>query len=1032
MHRTGLALIAGLLLLAGIARAGAAAPPDILYRADFEGAAPEPRLLTNSTDYTITFRGVADAEQAGGSKAYKLDATFKDGDYFYLMFPTPKLPVTGGMTVSARVLVQEGGHAGLGHNFLAPQSRPDAEGALGGCTVWKLWSGPTNGWQQLVMDAAALRNQAEETCYALLTNPTHLGLSPDLLPAYLQIAEPLYDAWYVNVRFMKGRRVVLRVDDVTIRAEQTAAELEARAAAVPARFAQQRPALAERLEAELAAAEDRARTVAAADAPALARLRTGFEQTRSSWRAPPAGLYEWLVRAAAVSRFGRNVDALTHVVAGGTGPARRTDALVFGVAPIQAPADLPRPDAPPPMPDRRRRIDVTAAPGSVDFGSLCVYAKRDPLAKVSLRVSALRPAAAEYAAADAVLLEPLSEPWRFRPDPDGSGVDSGWYKPELADNDWAEIRTDVEKGWDGQGFEEQRIGSGWYRHRLPADPRAAARRHRYLYFQAVDEDAYVYLDGRLVFEHTERTTGLTPNELWIKPFLVPLDNVWSGEQDAVLAVRVYNRKALGGIWKPVFLTAADTPLTVAELDPLVFARQTRPRHRLHQVLDPACIDPYLVQWWYRLNPDDKDGPPLFCGELLVKDPELIVPVPAEQRNRRKYASAEMLDAAELQPLSLEPGRGAQYFLIVRVPPQTTPGRYQGRIEVTSAGARIAGLPLTVTVLPFQLSEPLLDYTIYYRGGKLGSKPTAHAPVDSEYKTDEQMAGDIADMLDHGCNRMIWYTAHERILKMRHRFGIKGSVLTLYPNAPRPDQTGYIDWAANVVKALREGSAKPVYIGGPDEPNVTRMADTRRVIETAHRLLGVRVFTALCTQLSWENLHQHLDLAIVGIGDEYNRGRGIPPGKELVARWHSAGKPVYSYGVYASFQADPLGFRRYYGLQSWATGCDGAAPYAYQHTGADPWNSLDWACNFTWPTTDGRIGTLQWEGFRAAVTDVRYVSTLVNWLGKSAGPIPDHPARVAAERALASLHADGDLDAQRALVIRHILALQAAMAERQQP
>ena len=75
-----------------------------------------------------------------------------------------------------------------------------------------------------------------------------------------------------------------------------------------------------------------------------------------------------------------------------------------------------------------------------------------------------------------------------------------------------------------------------------------------------------------------------------------------------------------------------------------------------------------------------------------------------------------------------------------------------------------------------------------------------------------------------------------------------------------------------------------------------------------------------------------------------------------------------------------------------------------------------------------MSTLQWEGMRAAVTDVRYVSTLVEWLGKSAGPIADHPARVAAERALAAVNADGDPDAERARIVKHILALREAMSE----
>jgi hypothetical protein len=95
---------------------------------------------------------------------------------------------------------------------------------------------------------------------------------------------------------------------------------------------------------------------------------------------------------------------------------------------------------------------------------------------------------------------------------------------------------------------------------------------------------------------------------------------------------------------------------------------------------------------------------------------------------------------------------------------------------------------------------------------------------------------------------------------------------------------------------------------------------------------------------------------------------------------------------------------------------------------DPWNSRIWNCNFTWPTVDGRIGTIQWEGMRAAITDVRYVSTLIEWLGRTAGPLADHPARAAADRALAAIDPDGDLDVEREKIIEQILSLRRAMQE----
>jgi hypothetical protein len=56
------------------------------------------------------------------------------------------------------------------------------------------------------------------------------------------------------------------------------------------------------------------------------------------------------------------------------------------------------------------------------------------------------------------------------------------------------------------------------------------------------------------------------------------------------------------------------------------------------------------------------------------------------------------------------------------------------------------------------------------------------------------------------------------------------------------------------------------------------------------------------------------------------------------------------------------------------------PYAYQHGFGNIWNDFDHPefrdHVFAYPTTNGLVSTVQWEGFRSAVDDVRYLSTLL--------------------------------------------------------
>jgi hypothetical protein len=98
------------------------------------------------------------------------------------------------------------------------------------------------------------------------------------------------------------------------------------------------------------------------------------------------------------------------------------------------------------------------------------------------------------------------------------------------------------------------------------------------------------------------------------------------------------------------------------------------------------------------------------------------------------------------------------------------------------------------------------------------------------------------------------------------------------------------------------------------------------------------------------------------------------------RWHSKGHKIWSYSNPQVGVENPEVYRRNYGLLLWKDKYDGACDYAYQWSAGNIWNDFDspggWrGHNFTYPTVDGVIGTIAWEGYREGVNDVRYVTTL---------------------------------------------------------
>ncbi len=79
----------------------------------------------------------------------------------------------------------------------------------------------------------------------------------------------------------------------------------------------------------------------------------------------------------------------------------------------------------------------------------------------------------------------------------------------------------------------------------------AAKAHELaLSFGAVDESAWVYLNGRQIGEHDIGGGG------WDKRFEIPLGDAVKIGASNILTVRVRDRSNYGGIWKSVKLAAA--------------------------------------------------------------------------------------------------------------------------------------------------------------------------------------------------------------------------------------------------------------------------------------------------------------------------------------------------------------------------------------------------------------------------------------------------------------------------------------------
>ena len=118
----------------------------------------------------------------------------------------------------------------------------------------------------------------------------------------------------------------------------------------------------------------------------------------------------------------------------------------------------------------------------------------------------------------------------------------GYFKKDFDDSNWKEIR--IGQFWEKQGYPNL-DGSGWYRKKIKF-PKLPAGKKVYMYFGAVDESAWLYIDGKLVAWHDK-----LPTETWNKPFALDITDAVKSGGTYQITIRVNDVSRLGGIWKPV-------------------------------------------------------------------------------------------------------------------------------------------------------------------------------------------------------------------------------------------------------------------------------------------------------------------------------------------------------------------------------------------------------------------------------------------------------------------------------------------------
>jgi len=420
-----------------------------------------------------------------------------------------------------------------------------------------------------------------------------------------------------------------------------------------------------------------------------------------------------------------------------------------------------------------------------------------------------------------------------------------------------------------------------------------------------------------------------------------------------------------------------------------------------------AINVRTVKVWYQAHDDSiSTDPPDDIGfyltpELLLKD-DTLVKVDYTKRinylkvtingieqyidisnpNAKFPSNAQIHDTISLQPFSLKANENKQIWLTVHVPSNTPAGDYAGDIILTTPSENPVKMTLTVTVLPFELEPSPLEYSIYY-GSVLPSDPSEDKQLGTYtyIKTSEQLYTELKNIKEHGVLYPTldqWYLPDTRYYQniitqfsLRNQAGLPND--HIYSRAFETNDKDIKNKATQLKQITSQYGYDDVYIYGIDEARGNVLLSERPAWQTVHAT-GAKVFVAVDNNNDAVNVVGDL-LDVANYYGPYNT--------EQVEKWHSQGKRIFSYGNPQVGIENPEIYRTNYGFALWNAGYDGAMNWEYQGSFNHIWNDYDSASTnyrdhvFAYPTSDGIIDTIQWEGWRTAVDDTRYLASLMN-------------------------------------------------------
>ena len=452
----------------------------------------------------------------------------------------------------------------------------------------------------------------------------------------------------------------------------------------------------------------------------------------------------------------------------------------------------------------------------------------------------------------------------------------------------------------------------------------------------------------------------------------------------------------------------------------------------------SAVDIRVVKCWYQSGVRESNvrqaGKRILTPELLLKNDGLVRVDPVTQQNYLRLADGRQVcisgdaqetpelirptDASTLQPVNISPNVNKQFWMTIHIPVDAGAGDYVGTIALNSHGSPAQYVHISLTVHDFPLEQPKLIYGMIYNG-QINNRYPGGA-IGHPWKSAGQYTAEMSDLLQHGIRypgfNYYWGDPAcdpEVNLKIHDNLSFPKDYLFFYTGmgAKPPITVEELNRWRHTVQTIKKISDrhgyKKVFCFAVDEAPSDIMHREIPALQIVHEEGGYNYIATNAGNHPFDIVGDYVDIA------DY----AWEPNAVEAAKWHGKGAKIFSYANPQTANENPYTYRRNYGWLLFKNNYDGTFICSYQgNYGQHIWNDFSVPVggyrghNLTYPTTNGVVGTLQYEGLREAINDMRYLATLQKMI---MGHQQSKPALTAAAQSwINNVNLNDDLDALR--------------------